>query len=348
MATLEVNNVTKIYSKSKQNKGGQITALDNVSLSVEKGEILGLMGPNGAGKSTLIKCITGLATQTSGSIKIDGFDTVKEHVQSIKKVGAIIESPDMYLDRTGMENMTYLADLSCHDEKLSKEEKKERVESLLKMVNLFERRNDKVGKYSLGMKQRLGIAQALLNKPQLLILDEPANGLDPMGIKEIRDIVLHLAHDLGMSIIISSHNLSELQLTCDTFIVIQQGKIVARLASKDLASDTDTVVVVVDDVVKAKEILLSEFGAESVQTGDGRLEIKTDRETGEIAKTLILNGVNVNGISVKERTLEDIFLTLTSQQQQQTVAVEPATEEKIEKGETSQEETIVEEVDDVR
>ncbi len=311
MKLLEINNVSKIYSKSKKNKGGAITALDSVTMSVDRGEIVGLIGPNGAGKSTLIKCITGLATQTSGSIAIDGQDTVKDRVQAIKKVGAIIEGPDMFKNWTAIENLTYLASISCIDEKLTKEEIKERVESLLKMVSLYDRRKDKVSKYSLGMKQRLGIAQALLNKPTLLILDEPTNGLDPEGIKEVRDIVIHLAHDLGMGVLISSHNLSELQLTCDRFAVIKRGKLLAELDSKDFTAEDRGIVVTVDDVVAAKDVLKREYGVEATQTGEGKLEFTTDATAGDITKTLIFNNVTVSGITAKERTLEAIFLKLT-------------------------------------
>ncbi len=316
MAVLEVNNVTKIYSKNKKNKGREITALDNVSLEVNAGEIVGLIGPNGAGKSTLIKCITGLATQTSGTIKIDGSDTVTQHVQSIKKVGAIIEFPDMYVEWSAMENLTYLAGISLFDEKIDRDGIRERAESLLKLVNLYERRNDKVKKYSLGMKQRVGIAQALLSKPELLILDEPTNGLDPEGIKEIRDILVHLSHDLNMAVIISSHNLSELQLTCDRFLIIKQGKLIASLGKDDLVDSENVISISVDDVVKASDVIETEYSLKTVQVGNGRLELKTEIPSGDIAKTLILNGVTVNGISVKERTLEEIFLSVTEKKKE--------------------------------
>jgi len=332
MAVLEVNNVTKVYSKNKKNKGREITALDNVSLEVNSGEIVGLIGPNGAGKSTLIKCITGLATQTAGTIKIDGFDTVTQHVQSIKKVGAIIEFPDMYVEWSGMENLTYLGKISLFDEKPDREALRERAESLLKMVNLYERRNDKVKKYSLGMKQRVGIAQALMSKPELLILDEPTNGLDPEGIKEIRDILVHLAHDLNMAVIISSHNLSELQLTCDRFLIIKNGKLIASLGKDDLVDSENVISISVDDVVKASDIIEAEYSLKTVQVGNGRLELKTEIPSGDIAKTLILNGVTVNGISVKERTLEEIFLSVTEKKQETAVAAEtvPETTETVE------------------
>ena len=319
MALLEVNNVSKVYSKSKKNKGGSLTALDDVSFTLDKGEALGLIGPNGAGKSTLIKCITGLATQTSGEITINGYDTKKQRVKSIEKVGAIIESPDMYKDWTAMENLLYLADLSISKEEgLDKNGVKERVESLLKLVNLYDRRNDKVYKYSLGMKQRLGIAQALLSKPEFLILDEPANGLDPEGIKEIRDIIRHLAKDLNMAVLVSSHNLSELQLTCDRFLIIKKGKILADIKADDIVKGGTTVVIQVDDAVKAIDVLKSEYDITARHEGDGKLIADTEIATGDITKTLILNGVTVNGITVKENTLEETFLSVTEDEKKDT------------------------------
>lgn len=319
MALLEVKNVSKVYSKSKKNKGGSLTALDDVSFTLDKGEALGLIGPNGAGKSTLIKCITGLATQTSGEITINGYDTKRQRVKSIEKVGAIIESPDMYKDWTAMENLLYLADLSISKEEgLDKNGVRERVESLLKLVNLYDRRNDKVYKYSLGMKQRLGIAQALLSKPEFLILDEPANGLDPEGIKEIRDIIRHLAKDLNMAVLVSSHNLSELQLTCDRFLIIKKGKILADIKADDIVKGGTTVVIQVDDAVKAIDVLKSEYDITARHEGDGKLIADTEIATGDITKTLILNGVTVNGITVKENTLEETFLSVTEDKKKDT------------------------------
>lgn len=312
MALLEVKHISKIYSKNKKQKGGSLTALDDVSFTLDRGETLGLIGPNGAGKSTIIKCITGLATQTSGEIAINGFDTKKQRVKSIEKVGAIIESPDMYKDWTAMENLVYVADLAISKkEGLDKDGVKARIESLLKLVNLYDRRNDKVYKYSLGMKQRLGIAQALLSKPELLILDEPANGLDPEGIKEIRDIIRHLSKDLNMAVLVSSHNLSELQLTCDRFLIIKKGKILADIKAEDISKGGTTVVINVDDAVKATDVLKSEYGITARHEGDGKLIADTEMATGDITKTLILNGVTVSGIAVKEKTLEETFLSVT-------------------------------------
>lgn len=317
MAVLTINDLTKVYSKSKKNKGGAVTALDHISFSLDKGEIVGLIGPNGAGKSTIIKCITGLARPTSGEVRINGYDAIKEHAKAVAKVGAIIESPDMYKDWSGLENLTYLASISLTGEdKLDRSGIKERAESLLRLVGLYDRRDDKVRKYSLGMKQRLGIAQALLCRPDMLILDEPTNGLDPEGTKEIRDIIIHLAHDLGIAVLVSSHNLSELQLTCDRFVIIKKGKIIAAIKADELTKDSSHVIITVDDTVAAIDVLKKELGIEACHAGDGKLEAETDVSAGDIAKTLVLNGLTVSGISAKQRSLEELFLSATEEKKE--------------------------------
>ena len=316
---LEVKNVTKIYSRQKKGRGGAFTALDDVSFTVEEGEIVGLVGPNGAGKSTAIKCITGLARQTSGSITVNGYDTVRESVNSKLYIGAIIENPDMYPDWSGEENLKYLVRLAGHHDKPVGMSERDyvngRVEDALKLVGLYDRRKDKTSKYSLGMKQRLGIAQAILSKPKLLILDEPANGLDPAGIHEIREIIKKLSHEMGIAVLISSHVLSEMQQLCDRFIILKGGKIVATFDAEQLNSDGENAVILtVDDVVKAKDILKEKFDLNAEIVASGKLEVKTDLSGGDLAKELIMGGVNVNGIATKEASLEDMFLKITSEQ----------------------------------
>lgn len=322
MAILEVNNLTKIYSKSKKNKGGALTALDNVSFTVDAGEVVGFIGPNGAGKSTAIKCITGLATQNAGTVTVNGYDVIKDRVKAISAMGAIIENPDMYSEWSGMDNLLYLARLhpgASEDKPMGVTEKewlKSRVEDVLKLVGLYDRRKDKVAKYSLGMKQRLGIAQALLNRPKLLILDEPANGLDPSGIKDMRDVITKLAHEKEMAVLVSSHVLTELQLMCDRYLIIKKGKIIASFNASDMTADGDNkdILLTVDDVVAAKDILKNKFELEAEIVSSGKLEIKTVLKGGDIAKELILGGVSVHGIVEKETSLEDLFMKFTTGQ----------------------------------
>ena len=325
MAILEISNVTKVYNK----RGGRsLTALDDVSFAVDAGEIVGFIGPNGAGKSTCIKCITGLATQTSGKITVCGFDIEKERVRAVANVGAIIENPDVYLNRSALENMRYFASISQLD--TAGEKRKaytaHRIDELLKTVGLYERRNDKVAKYSLGMKQRLGIAQALLANPKLLILDEPTNGLDPMGIKEMRDIIHVLSHEQGVAVLISSHGLAELQQTCDRFVLIRKGKIVADFTADQVGEGEEhDYVFTVSDAARAVEVVEENFGVQAkVSDEKQRVKAKVLDEnrievTGgegiaaEVNAKLVVAGILVSGLFEKKKSLEEVFVSLTAE-----------------------------------
>lgn len=220
---------------SKRVRGRQL--LQNISFEVEKGSICGLLGPNGAGKTTLIRIVTGLVKPTAGEIVINGSSIVTQRKQAVQELGAIVESPIFFPYMTGRENLRNLARL--HPQ-LSKKEQRERVESALEIVSLQDRGNDKVKTYSLGMKQRLGIAQALLGRPSVLILDEPVNGLDPMGIRDIRRLLLQLNEQYGMTILISSHLLDELQKVCQHIVVMQEGKLIWTGETKALASNEES------------------------------------------------------------------------------------------------------------
>lgn len=314
MAILEVSNVTKIYNK---HGGRSLTALDDVSFTVTEGEIVGFIGPNGAGKSTAIKCITGLATQSSGHITVCGFDTVKERVSAVANVGAIIENPDVYLNRTALENMRYFAAISRLDTEGEKRKtySEKRIEELLKTVGLYDRRNDKVAKYSLGMKQRLGIAQALLAKPKLLILDEPTNGLDPMGIKEMRDIIHVLAHEQGVAVLISSHGLAELQQTCDRFLLIRKGKILADFTADEVGEGEEhSFVFTVSDVSRAAEVAEGNFDVKAKVLDENRIEVTGGEGiAAEVNAKLVAEGILVSGLFEKKKSLEEVFVSLTAE-----------------------------------
>ena len=205
--------------KNLNKKIGKKDILKNVSLEVQEGDILGFIGPNGAGKTTTIKLILGLQKITSGEVKINGYDIKKDFEKAIEKVGTIVENPDLYMYMSGLENLKIIA-------RLYKNVDQKRVEEVIKLVGLENRIKDKVSKYSLGMRQRLGIAQAILHKPNLLILDEPTNGLDPEGIKQLRDLLTKLAKEEKMAILISSHNLAELESFCNKVSIIQNGEII--------------------------------------------------------------------------------------------------------------------------
>jgi ABC-2 type transport system ATP-binding protein len=216
---LEVKNVSKSFGVRK--------VLDDISFDIYEGDIVGLIGPNGAGKTTLIKTILSLYKKDSGSIKICGYDTVKDLEKSLSNVGCIIESPDMYQNLSGRNNLKIT-------EILSENDTKEYTDYIIKLVKLEDRINEKVKKYSLGMKQRLGLANALLKRPKLLILDEPTNGLDPLGIKEIRDILKNLSIKENIAILISSHILSEIENICDRVLIINEGKLVSNFGIEEV------------------------------------------------------------------------------------------------------------------
>lgn len=205
--------------KNLNKKIGKKDILKNVSLEVQEGDILGFIGPNGAGKTTTIKLILGLQKITSGEVKINGYDIKKDFEKAIEKVGTIVENPDLYMYMSGLDNLKIIA-------RLYKNVDQKRIEEVIKLVGLENRIKDKVSKYSLGMRQRLGIAQAILHKPNLLILDEPTNGLDPEGIKQLRDLLTKLAKQEKMAILISSHNLAELESFCNKVSIIQNGEII--------------------------------------------------------------------------------------------------------------------------
>lgn len=221
---LKLNNVTKVYNKNK--------VVDNLSLMLFEGEIFGFIGPNGAGKSTTIKMICGLTSITSGSIFVNGYSIDKNFKKAVANIGAVVEYPQLYPYLSGKANLKLFA-------KFYGKPAKQRIPNIIKILKMEEFINKKVSTYSLGMKQRLGIAQAMLNKPKLLILDEPTNGLDPDGIKDIRNLLINLAKKDKMAIIISSHNLAELEQICDQIAVIRSGKLLSYRNMADINKEID-------------------------------------------------------------------------------------------------------------
>jgi len=219
--------------KSVSKKVRRRHLVKEVSFQIGEGEICGLLGPNGAGKTTLIRLLTGLIKPTGGEVFINNKHIVSQRKEALQNVGAIVESPIFFPYMTGKENLTNLARLhSFH----TKQKRQQRVKEVLDIVGLTGREKDKVRTYSLGMKQRLGIAQALLGDPDLLILDEPANGLDPMGVRELRELLFTLKRDYNKTILISSHLLDELQRVCDQIVVMREGELMWDGALDQLAS----------------------------------------------------------------------------------------------------------------
>lgn len=207
---LEVKNLSKQFKK--------YTAVKNVSFKLREKRILGFLGPNGAGKTTTIRMITGLLKSSCGEVFINGFSITKNYEEAMKSVGAIVETPHLYEYMSGKSNIEFFA-------KLCPNATKEHVDECIKISGLEHRLKDKVKTYSLGMKQRLGLAVAILNDPKFLILDEPTNGLDPLGIKELRELLKDLSHNKGLSILVSSHILTEMELLCDDISIILNGEI---------------------------------------------------------------------------------------------------------------------------
>jgi len=224
---IEVKNVTK--------KIGKRNILNDVSLEVYEGDICGFVGPNGAGKTTLIRVITNLISATSGEVNIAGINVKADRKAALMKIGAIVEEPIFFPYMTGRQNLRNLAMLNPD---MSKEEQRNKVEEVLKIVDMEDRGDDKVKTYSLGMKQRLGIAQALLNNPEIVILDEPANGLDPIGMRDLRQLIIKLRKEQNITFFISSHLLDELQQICNRFIAINKGKIIWQGSKEELLEKT--------------------------------------------------------------------------------------------------------------
>ena len=246
---------------------GKKQILDRVSLEVKQGDILGFIGPNGAGKTTTIKLILGLQSIDSGTVKINGYDIQKDFEKAIEKVGTIVENPDLYMYLSGYDNLKLIANLY-------KNVDKKRIDEVVKLVKLKQRIKDKVSKYSLGMRQRLGIAQALLHKPNLLILDEPTNGLDPEGIKELRDLIKDLAEKENMAIVISSHNLAELESFCNKVTIIKNGKVVETSTINEVKKVEQSYIIELNNLENVEQILEKSIE----QVNETRFKININRD----------------------------------------------------------------------
>lgn len=220
---VSVSHLTKTIKKT--------VIVNDISFEIQKGDILGFLGPNGAGKSTTIKAMLGLISATEGKIHLCGFDIQSERSNALKQIGAMVESPAFYNYMTGYQNLELYAELYNISKK--------RIDEVLELVHLYNDRDKKVGKYSLGMKQRLGIARAFLNSPQVIILDEPTNGLDPVGIVEIRNIILKLAKTQNISFVICSHILGEIEAMCNKLLVINNGSVIANGYTSELIAESN-------------------------------------------------------------------------------------------------------------
>jgi ABC-type multidrug transport system, ATPase component len=282
---------------------GRRTIIDNLTFDVPPGEVFGFLGPNGSGKTTTIRMMVGLMRMTSGEILIRGRSIRTEYEAAVRQVGAIVENPELYRYLTGYQNLVHYA-------RMIPGVTKQRIDEVIELVGLTGRIHDKVKTYSLGMRQRLGVAQAILHRPALLILDEPTNGLDPAGIRELRDYLRHLAKNEGTTVFVSSHLLSEMELMCDRFAIIQDGKLidVRPLNGRERGGEQAEILFEVD----RPEAAASALGGAVLRKEPGGIVVGAGREeTADINARLVAAGVRVYGIRAVTKSLEDQFLEVT-------------------------------------
>jgi ABC-2 type transport system ATP-binding protein len=296
---LNVDNITKRIGKKEIIKG--------ISFHIDKGQIFGFLGPNGAGKSTTLRMIVGLLKPTSGKITICGHSISTSFTSAMANVGCIIEEPDFYNYATGMKNLEMLASMSRNVTRKD-------IFHAVELVGMENRIGDRVSTYSRGMKQRLGLAQALLHNPGLLVLDEPSNGLDPQGIFEFRELVKTLSLEKNISILLSSHIISEIQLMCTRVSIIRDGLLIKTADVKDLLSSSE-VYWVLDEPEKGKAFLKERFDINSRLKGN-RIEATMDlNELESVNSSIVQEGFGLKYVNSKTRTLEELFLDLTENQE---------------------------------
>lgn len=297
--------VVTINHLTKTIKGKKI--IDNLSFEIYPGEVFGFLGPNGAGKTTTIRMIVGLISITSGEVLIKGKNVTKNFEEAVSQIGAIVENPEMYKFLSGYQNLIHYA-------RMVNGVTKERINEVITLVGLSDRIHDKVKTYSLGMRQRLGLAQALLHSPSVLILDEPTNGLDPAGIREIRDYLRRLAREEGLAVIVSSHLLSEMELMCDRIGIIQKGKLKGVQTVNEFVNGESEVMIrfQVDDVELASKVLKEDFPTRKFGIISERVEISLEKDDiPKVNEAFVQNKVKVFGITETTKTLEDKFLEIT-------------------------------------
>lgn len=306
---LEIKNLTKKFGKK--------TVVNNLSFDIYPGEICGFLGPNGSGKTTTIKMVVGLLEPNNGTVSICNKNIKTNIEDALKNVGAIVENPDLYKEFSGRKNIMLAANI-C---KASPERQQEVIDT----VGLSNRIDEKVKKYSLGMKQRLGIAVALLSNPKLLIFDEPTNGLDPTGIKDFRETIKRLAHEEGVGVLISSHMMSEMELICDKIVIIEKGELLGEnslsdikfgltgsveVAYKILVKDAEAACKVLSRSVNNNEFKVEDFSVRDIHLKE--ISFSTSVENiPNIVKSMVENGVEVWSVRPIETSLEDAYFDAT-------------------------------------
>jgi len=296
-AILEIEGLTKRF--------GRRVAVDGLSLRVERGDVFGFLGPNGAGKTTTIRMVTGLIRPNGGQIVVDGIRLRRHRRRALRKIGALVETPAFHPHLSARTNLAAFASLSG---RVNRQE----LDDALEVVGLLARADDKVKAYSHGMKQRLGIACALVPRPELLVLDEPSTGLDPHGIKEVRDLIGALARELGVTVFVSSHILSEVEQMCGRVAIIDHGRLVTQGTIDELRSTEPVVTFGVDRVADAKALIEAKLGLAVLSTNETELRLTLPHERiADVNAALVGAGVRVHAIVPQRQSLEDLFIQLT-------------------------------------
>jgi ABC-2 type transport system ATP-binding protein len=294
---VEVRGLTKIY--------GDLTAVDRVDLTVEHGDVYGFLGPNGAGKTTSLRMLLGLIRRDSGSIRLFGRDPGKDPITALAGIAGFIEEPRMYPYLTGRANLQLLAALDRNGAG------RKEIDEVLELVELRDRANDKVAEYSQGMRQRMGLASCLIRRPRLLLLDEPANGVDPGGIRFLRSLLQRLAAE-GMTILLSSHLLSEVQEVCNRVAVISEGRIVHEGALADLETGGNYLLRATDTARAADALAVLDFVDDVVRDHDDlTFTLRSNDEMVTLTRALADAGVGIQALAREQTTLEELFFRLT-------------------------------------
>jgi len=295
-AVIETHNLSKSFGKQR--------AVDGLSLSVERGDVFGFLGPNGAGKSTAIRILVGLVKPDGGKASVFGHDTWSDRTSALRRVGSLVETPGLYKFLTGRENLELVSRMSGFADGA--------IARALEQVGLADRADDKVKSYSHGMRQRLAIAQSLVGEPELLILDEPTTGLDPEGMREVRELIGTLSKERSMTIFLSSHLLHEVQQMCDKVAIINRGKLMLRGKVDEILSGSDVFELEISDPEKAAAVVASFAGAELVSIDGNCLSVKLDSErSSDLNRALVEAGVGVAELRRARRSLEDVYMSLS-------------------------------------
>jgi ABC-2 type transport system ATP-binding protein len=303
-----VQNIIELVNLTK--KYGSFTAVDHLNLSIRKGEIFGLLGPNGAGKSTTILMMLGLTEPTSGSVSVCGIDSTHNPIEVKRRVGYLPEDVGFYEDQSGLENLIYTARLN----RMPENEARHKAEQLLVRVGLSDVDGKKTGKYSRGMRQRLGLADVLIKNPEVIVLDEPTLGIDPKGVREFLELIVKLSNEEGLTVLLSSHHLHQVQQVCDRVGLFVSGRLVAEgdiySLSHKLFSDELFLIEAATmlNVSKLQESLEEIGGVTKINRKDNRFQIGCSRDaTSDIARVIVESGAGLSYLNRKEYGLDEIY-----------------------------------------